>query len=234
MSFGEEKTTRPERLFAHIAVHGLTLRSIAARLFCDDSETKTKNLFDPLLKQQRILAFRLSKSSKLKFYTLSARVAEKLGATKVRGRLSGLAVHTSVAVLCFCHAMDAPRAKVGLKTIKRIFGVELQRNWRTAIFVLQKTPVQYAARVIVPGPKAKPDYPLKCIREDAQVLLQLSSMRGHLKAGTFRFVVLVQSEARRDLFAEQLAVDRKLRRIPEDVRVDVVHVPDPSTLKISS
>ena len=75
MSFGEEKPSRPERLFAHIAVHGLTIRAIAARLFCDNSETKTKNLFDPLLKKKRILAFRWSASTGLKFYTLSPQLA---------------------------------------------------------------------------------------------------------------------------------------------------------------
>ena len=75
MSFGKKKRSRSERLFAHIAVHGLTTRAIAARLFCDNEETKTKNLFDPLLARKDIHAFRWKASSGLKFYTLSPRLA---------------------------------------------------------------------------------------------------------------------------------------------------------------
>src|SRR4051812_4415021 len=96
-SADEQEEPRPDRLLAHIADHGLTLKVIASRLLCDDSRSKTNNLFDPLLKARRLRAFSLRNGRK--YYMLGDEDADRLRVPRVRGQLSGQRIQTAIAVL---------------------------------------------------------------------------------------------------------------------------------------
>lgn len=222
----EQSRTRTQQLFAHIATHGLTLKVIASRLFCDGSKTKTNNLFDPLLKEGRLIAFSLRNGRK--YYTLGPDDADRFRLPRTRGRLSGLRVQTTLAVLSFCYLTNSRRLRVPARALKEVLGfVPRQRD---AVFVIEDAPETYVARIIVPGPGTKPDYALKIVSGEQRWILQNPIASALVEPGTFRFVVLVDSAARRDQFRESFTTAKSRQRISSRLRVDVLEVIDPTTV----
>ena len=225
-----KRATRPERLLAHIAVHGLTMKVIASKLFCNDSRSKTNNLFDPLLKAERLKAFSLRGGHK--YYMLGDDDADRFRVPRVRGQLSGQRVQTAIAVLSFCHLSDAKRLRAPARQLKDLLGfVPRQRD---AVFVIEESPEHYVGRVIVPGPGTKTDYALKILADEPRTYLRDRDAASLISSGTFRFVILVESPARREQFAESVGQAKARHRIDARVRVDVVEVIDPTQLKASS
>src|SRR4051794_16242369 len=103
MSSGDDtEARRPEQLLKHLAMFGVTVRPIAKRLFCDDSPSKTENLFGRLLKQKRILRYSLTKSPRRSYYTLSGEEAARFAVPIPKGRLSGRAISEALAILYYC------------------------------------------------------------------------------------------------------------------------------------
>jgi hypothetical protein len=224
------RVSRPERLLAHIAVHGLTMKVIASKLLCDNSRSKTNNLFDPLLKAERLKAFSLRGGHK--YYMLGDEDADRFRIPRVRGRLSGQRVQTAIAVLSFCYLANAKRLRAPARDLKDFVGfVPRQRD---AVFVVEESPEQYVGRVIVPGPGTKTDYALKILADEPRTYLRNPDTASSVSAGVFRFVILVESAARREQFAESVNQAKARQRIDARVRVDVVEVIDPTVLKASS
>jgi len=238
MSSGEDQhPSRAERVLDHIATYGLTITSIVSRLFCDNSQSKTQNLFRKLHERSLVVAYTLDRTAGLKYYVLSVKGSEGRVPFVGVGKLSGKSVHTAVSVLCFCHGQpDASGAKtirrrVSLEELEREPSLGFSPKSKRAPYVIEQSPEQYIGRAIVPGPQALPSYAINEISRDARRLTGLAEARKWLATGGYRYVVLVQSEARKALFAESIDVAQTRQRIPKGVRIDVVCVPDPAALK---
>ncbi len=225
-----KRATKPDRLLAHIADHGLTMKVIASKVLSLDSRSKTNNVFDPLLKAERLRAFSLRNGHK--YYRLGDEDADRFRVPRVQGQLSGQRIQTAIAVLSFCYLSDAKRLRARARQLKDLLGfVPRQRD---AVFVVEESPEQYVARVIVPGPGTKTDYALKILADEPRTYLRDPGTAALVGPGAFRFVILVDSAARREQFAESVSQAKARHRIDSRVRVDVVEFLDPTLLKASS
>ena len=225
MNSGEKPAlTRPELVLEHIALYGLTLTPIVSRLFCGGNETTTRNLFRTLHEQRRIVSYSLNRASGLKYHVLSPDEARRRATAIVSGKLSGKAILTAVSVLCFCYATPKVHRR-------RAFLPELEDEMKfplkskSASYFVEQGPEYYVGRVIVPGPKALPTYAIDQISKDAHRLFAFPEARDWFAKRAYRYVVLVESEARRALFAEAIKLAES-GKLPKGVPVDVACVPD--------
>lgn len=216
--------TRPERVLRLIAVYGLITRALVRWLICGGSERKTENVFYRLLKQRRIHAYPVSASLRTKYYVLSRTEAIRLGARVLTGRRSARAIEHASAVVHYCHQPPATR--------RRLKGGLLQKRLPFSLptlspcYVVERQPQQYFGRVIVPGRNARVDYALHIVRREGTFLERQREAIPWLRDGSFRFVILTLSDARRRQFEEAFAQERGRQRLRDDIRVDVVQVKD--------
>lgn len=215
---------RAEQLIEHLACYGLTTRAIASRLFCVGSPSKTENLFAQLLKQRRIQAYSLRKSPRLSFYTLSTSEASRLALKPLTGRRTGRSIEEALAILQYCHEPKTARRKVTAGAVQERLRFPLRTL--SAPYVVETAPEQYFGRIIVPGREARFDYALQLLAKDSLDLERFEAARVWLPEGTFRFVVLTLSDARRLQLLDALSVWRRRYSVLNAVRVDVVVVAD--------
>jgi hypothetical protein len=207
-----------------VARYGLTTRAIASQLFCGGSPSKTENLFAKLLKQRRIQAYSLRKSPRLSFYTLSSSEAFRLALKPLTGRRSGRRIEEALAILQYCHEQGTTRRRVDAQAVQDRLRFPLRTL--SAPYVIETQPEQYFGRLFVPGREARFDYALQLLTKEAFDLERLEAARAWLPEGTFRFIVLTLSEARRQQFLEALSVSTRRYSVLNLVRVDVAVVDD--------
>ena len=209
--------TRDARVLDHIALYGLSVRVILARLFF--AGRSPANVLQRLCTTGRLQARGL-RGGPLRYYQLSPTEAARRGLPHRALPMGTRALTEALAVLWFCVADEPRRYRLERPELTSLLGATPPHGPH----VLEPGDPARVTRCYVPGPQTRPAVVVKTLTraiDATQGVPGLASWVGHRLYG---FAVLTDAPPRQELLA------RALTRAALPAAVRVAYAPAPHSL----